>query len=46
MNKKEHYNVNNLKAFREITEGLIDQVLYECTIELDSINNQYAELMF
>lgn len=24
MNKKEHYNVNNLKAFREITEVLID----------------------
>jgi hypothetical protein len=46
LNKKSHYSKRNLESFKIITEELIDDIIFEVSIEVDKANDEYAELLF
>jgi len=46
LNKKSHYSKRNLESFKIITDELIDDILYEVTVEVDKANDEYAEVLF
>ena len=46
LNKKSHYSKRNLESFKIITGELIDDILYDVTVEVDKANDEYAEVLF
>lgn len=46
LNKKSHYSKRNLESFKIITDELIDDILYDVTVEVDKANDEYAEVLF
>ena len=46
LNKKSDISKRNLESFKIITDELIDDILYDVTVEVDKANDEYAEVLF